>query len=323
MTPPQRGGAVNSTTVTQQPPQHTSPTSPIQNEFELLDNFWLGLVNLTRYHNCALLNVNLNWRKHLETQDCESLRQTVLNVKTFTKLHKDTNNYLLEIIAYCDNFSSKINIDSLSESEESLLSHKQKVIYNQLEELCSIFEKAENRFCELQKMLAICLSAPTVFENGSQDQIFRLSQNLKWLHPTIYKVVVPVNNTIGCPSTELGLSSVSCDLVTVTDNNDQNTKSVLYDKNKQSKTKQKCKSKTIKKHGKFLKLHSHRLHKMKHKPLLLERVRTHMSKKKKTLNTKLLKIDHIFESIIGTCHTIHQLQCKWLPQRPKIKIKYK
>ena len=143
----------------------------------------------------------------------------------------------MQIIAYCDNFSSKINIDSLSESGESLLSHKQKVFYNQLKELCSIFEKAENRFSELQKMLAICLSAPTVLENGTQDKIFRLSQNLKWLHPTIYKVVVPVNNTIGCPSTELGSSSVSCDSVTITDNNDKNTKSVLYDKNKQSKTK--------------------------------------------------------------------------------------
>ena len=32
MTPPQRGGAVNSTAVTQQPPQHTSPTSPIHFE---------------------------------------------------------------------------------------------------------------------------------------------------------------------------------------------------------------------------------------------------------------------------------------------------
>ena len=183
-----KGRGSHSTAVTQQPHQHTSPTSPIQNEFEVLHNFWLGLVNLTRYHNFALLNVNLNWRKHLETQDCES--------------------------------------------------------------------------------------------------------------------VVPVNNTVGCPSTELGSSSVSYDSVTVTDNNDQNTKSVLYDKRKQSKTKQKCKSKTIKKHGKFLKLHSQRLHKMKHKPLLLERVSTHMSKKKKTLNSKLLKIDHIFESIIGTCYTI-------------------
>ena len=38
-------------------------------------------------------------------------------------------------------------------------------------------------------MLAICLSAPTVLENGSQDEIFRLSQNLKWLHSTIYKIV--------------------------------------------------------------------------------------------------------------------------------------
>ena len=81
--------------------------------------------------------------------------------------------------------------------------------------------------------------------------------------------------------------------------------------------------KQLRKNCKFLKLHSHRLHKMKCKPLLLERVRTHMSKKKKTLNTKLLKIDHIFESIIGTCYTIQQLQCKWLPQRPKVKIKYK
>ena len=60
VTPPQREGAVNSTAVTQQPPQHTSPTNAIQNEFEVLDNFWLGLVNLTRYHNCALLNINLN-----------------------------------------------------------------------------------------------------------------------------------------------------------------------------------------------------------------------------------------------------------------------
>ena len=298
-------------------PYNTSPTSPIQNEFEVLDNFWLGLVNLTRYHNCALLNLNINWMKHLETQNCESLRQTALNIKTFTKLHKDTNNYFQEIIAYCDSFSSKINIHSFSESEESLLLHKQ------LKELCSIFEKAENRFCELQKMLAICLGAPTVLENGSKDEIFRMSQNLKWLYPTIYKVVIPVNNTIGYQSTELESSSVSCDSVTVTDNNDQNTKAVLYDKNKQSKSKQKCKSITIKKHGKFQKLYSHRLHKRKLKPLLLERVRTHLSKKKKTLNTKLLKIDHILEPNIGTCYTMQQLQCKLLPQRPTVKIKYK
>ena len=261
--------------------------------------------------------------KHLEAQDFESLRQTVLNIKTFTKLHKDTNNYLQEITAYCYNFSSKINIDSLSESEEFLLSHKQKVFYNQLKELCSIFEKAENRVCELQKMLAICLSAPTVLENGSQDKILRLSQNSKWLHPTIYKVVVPVNNTKGYTNTELESSSVSCDSVTVTDNNDQNTKAALYDKNKQSKSKQKCKSKAIKKHGKFQKLHSQKLHKMKYKSLLLEGIRTHMPKKKKTLKTKLLKTDHILESNIGTCYTMQQLQCKLLPQRPKVKIKYK
>ena len=30
VTPPQTGGAVNSTAVTQQPPSHTDPTSPIQ-----------------------------------------------------------------------------------------------------------------------------------------------------------------------------------------------------------------------------------------------------------------------------------------------------
>ena len=95
---------------------------------------------------------------------------------------------------------------------------------------------------------------------------------------------------------------------------------VLYDK--QSKSKQKCKSKTIKKHGKFQKLHSQRLHKMKYKSLLLEGI-THMPKKKKTLKTKLLKIDHILESNICTCYTMQQLQCKLLPQRPKVKIKYK
>ena len=128
-------------------------------------------------------------------------------------------------------------------------------------------------------MLAICLSVPTVLENGSQNEIFRMSQNLKWLYPTIYKVVVPVNNIIDCPCTELGSSNVSCDSVTVTDNNDQNTKAVLYYQNKQSKSKEKCKSKTIKKHGKFQKFHSHRLHKRKPKPLLLESVRAHMSEK--------------------------------------------
>ena len=103
-------------------------------------------------------------------------------------------------------------------------------------------------------------------------------------------------NTIDCPSTGLGSSSVSCDSVTVTDNNDQNTKAVLDYQNKQSKSKQKCKSKTIKKHGKFQKFYSHRLHKRKPKPLLLEGVGTHISKKKKTLNTKLLKIDHILDA---------------------------
>ena len=62
---------------------------------------------------------------------------------------------------------------------------------------------------------------------------------------------------------------------------------------------------------------------MKHRLLLLDGIRTHMPKKKKTLKTKLLKIDHILESNIGTCCTMQQLQCKLLPQRPKVKIKYK
>ena len=76
-------------------------------------------------------------------------------------------------------------------------------------------------------MLTICLSVPTVLDNGMQDEIFRMSQNLKWLYPTIYKVVVLINNTIDCPSTELGSSSVSCDSVTVNDNSDQYTKAVF------------------------------------------------------------------------------------------------
>ena len=51
-------------------------------------------------------------------------------------------------------------------------------------------------------MLAPCLSTPTVLENDSQDEIFRMSQNLKWFHPTIYKVVLPINNTTSYPSIE-------------------------------------------------------------------------------------------------------------------------
>ena len=79
--------------------------------------------------------------------------------------------------------------------------------------------------------------------------------------------------------------------------------------------------KTIKKHGKFQKIHSQRLHKMKHRLLLLDGIRAHMPKKRKTLMTKLLKIDHILESNIGTGYSMQQLQCKLLPQRPKVKIK--
>ena len=82
-------------------------------------------------------------------------------------------------------------------------------------------------------MFDICCNAPNVVDNRSQGEIFRSSQNLKWLYPTLYKVVIPVNNTIGCPSSELGSSNVSCDSVTVTDNNNQNTKAVLYDQHKQ------------------------------------------------------------------------------------------
>ena len=65
---------------------------------------------------------------------------------------------------------------------------------------------------------------------------------------------------------------------------------VFNDQNKQSKSKQKGKSKTIKKHGKFLKLHSQRLHKMKHKSLLLDGTRTHIPKKKKTLRQNCSKL---------------------------------
>ena len=259
----------------------------------------------------------------METQDCESLWQTILNIRTFTKLHEDTNNYLQGLMASFHNITSKLSIESLSESEESFVLYKQEVLFNQLKELSSICEKAGNKFGEIKEIFAICLTAPTVLEHGSQDEIFRLSQNLRWLYPTIYKVVVPVNNTISYPGTELESSSVSCDSVTVTGNNDQKTKVVFNDQNKQSKSQQKSKSKTIKKHGKFQKLHSQRLHKMKHKLLLLDGIRTHMPKNKRTLKTKLLKIDHILESNIGTCYTMQQLQCKLLPQRPKVKIKYK
>ena len=259
----------------------------------------------------------------METQDCESLWQTILNIRTFTKLHEDTNNYLQGLMASFHSITSKLSIESLSESEESFVLYKQEVLFNQLKELSSISEKAGNKFGEIKEIFAVCLTAPTVLEHGSQDEIFRLSQNLKWLYPTIYKVVVPVNNTISYPSTELESSSVSCDSVTVTDNNDQKTKVVFNDQNKQSKSKQKSISKTIKKHGKFQKLHSQRLYKMKHKLLLLDGIRTHMPKNKRTLKTKLLKIDHILESNIGTCYAMQQLQCKLLPQRPKVKIKYK
>ena len=294
-----------------------------QKEFEDLHKFCIDLVDLRKYHHYALLNLNLNWSKHLETQDCESLWQTILNIRTFTKLHEDTNNYLQGLMANFHSITSKLSIESLSESEESFVLYKQEVLFNQLKELSSISEKAGNKFGEIKEIFAICLTATTVLEHGSQDEIFRLSQNLKWLYPTIYKVVVPVNNTISYPSTELESSSVSCDSVTVTDNNDQKTKVVFNDQTKQLKSKQKSKSKTIKKNGKFQKLHSQRLHKMKHRLLLLDGIRTHMPKKKKTLKTKLLKIDHILESNIGTCYTMQQLQCKLLPKRPKVKIKYK
>ena len=294
-----------------------------QKEFEDLHKFCIDLVDLRKYHHYALLNLNLNWSKHLETQDCESLWQTILNIRTFTKLHEDTNNYLQGLMASFHNITSKLSIESLSESEESFVLYKQEVPFNQLKELSSICEKAGNKFGEIKEIFAICLTVPTVLEHGSQDEIFRLSQNLKWLYPTIYKVAVPVNNTISYPSTELESSNVSCDSVTVTDNNDQKTKVVFNDQNKESKSKQKSKSKPIKKHGKFQKLHSQRLHKMKHKLLLLDGIRTQMPKNKRTLTTKLLKIDHILEYNTGTCYTMQQLQCKLLPQRPKVKIKYK
>ena len=234
-------------------------------EFEDLHKFCIDLVDLRKYHHYALLNLNLNWSEHLETQDCESLWQTILNIRTFTKLHEDTNNYLQGLMASFHSITSKLSIESLSESEESFVLYKQEVLFNQLKELSSISERAGNKFGEIKEIFAICLTAPTVLEHGSQDEIFRLSQNLKWLYPTIYKVVLPVNNTISYPSTELESSSVSCDSVTVTDNNDQKTKVVFNNQNKQSKSKQKSKSKTIKKNGKFQKLHSQRLHKMKHR----------------------------------------------------------
>ena len=122
---------------------------------------------------------------------------------------------------------------------ESFVLYKQEVLFNQLKELSSISEKARNKFGEIKEIFAICLTAPTVLEHGSQDEIFKLSQNLKWLCPTIYKVVVSVNNTISYPSTELESSSVSCDSVTVTDNNDQKTKVVFNDQNTTVKIKTK------------------------------------------------------------------------------------
>ena len=275
-----------------------------QKEFKDLHKVCIDLVDFRKYHHYALLNFNLNWSKHLETQDCESLWQTILNIRTIIKLHEDTNNYLQGLMASFHNITSKLTIESLSKSEESFILYKQEVLFSQLQELSSICEKAGNKFGEIKEIFAICLTAPTVLEHGSQDEIFRLSQNLKWLYPTIYKVVVPVNNTISYPSAELESSSVSCDSVTVTDNNDQKTKVVFNDQNKQSKSKQKSKSKTIMKHGKFQKLHSQRLHKIKHKLLLLDGIRTQMPKNKRTLRQNYIKLTTSWNPIL-----VHTTPC--------------
>ena len=133
-----------------------------QREFEDLHKFCVDLVNLRKYHHYALLNFNLNWSKHLETQDCESLWQTILNIRTLTKLYEDTNNYLQGLMTSFHNITSKLSIESLSESEESFVLYKQEVLFNQLKELSSISEKAGNKFGEIKEIFAICLTAPTV-----------------------------------------------------------------------------------------------------------------------------------------------------------------
>ena len=131
-------------------------------EFEDLHKFCIDLVNLRKYHHYALLNLNLNWSKHLETQDCESLWQTILNIRTFTKLHEDTNNYLQGLMASFHSITSKLSIESLSESEESFVLYKQEVLFNQLKELSSISEKAGNKFGEIKEIFA---SLPLLFLN--------------------------------------------------------------------------------------------------------------------------------------------------------------
>ena len=90
-------------------------------EFEDLHKFCIDLVDLRKYHHYALLNLNLNWSKHLETQDCESLWQTILNIRTFTKLHEDTNNYLQGLMASFHSITSKLSIESMVIIECSVL----------------------------------------------------------------------------------------------------------------------------------------------------------------------------------------------------------
>ena len=121
-----------------------------QKEFDNLHKFCIDLVDLRKYHHYALLNLNLNWSKHLETQDFESLWQTILNIRTFNKLHEDTNNYLQGLMASFHNITSKLSIESLSESEESFVLYKQEVLVNQLKELSSISEKVGNKFGEIR-----------------------------------------------------------------------------------------------------------------------------------------------------------------------------
>ena len=51
------------------------------------------------------------------------------------------------------NITSKLSIESLSESEESFVLYKQEVLFSQLKELSSICEKAGNISCNLDFML--------------------------------------------------------------------------------------------------------------------------------------------------------------------------
>ena len=163
MTPPQRGGAVNSTAVAQQPPSHTDPTSPIQQIPEgidisveplksVIDEYQENLSIIIKAMNDAMSYLTTPVRsdnRNFGTDPYDSNTASPQNTKTYSQRDVDQSleHSRIQNITERRNFETHIQNQYSSEIENLKTEHQEQIASIQKK----IAEKMQN---EIQKIQA-------------------------------------------------------------------------------------------------------------------------------------------------------------------------